>query len=186
MVWIQTYTGRQFHVMEPRVEEVHHEDIAHALSLLCRYNGHVDRFYSVAEHCVILSHVVPPEAQLWALLHDAGEAYVGDMSRPLKQHMQAFIGAEFRVLLRIVEHFKLTAWFLDQDNAPARAAVHEADARILLNERAALMPRATHDWAVDKLEPLDLSEHPVEGWPPRKAERVYLARLGELVDLHSL
>lgn len=180
MTWIQTYTGRQFHVMEPRADEVHHEDIAHALSLLCRFNGHVDRFYSVAEHCLILSHVLPPEAQLWGLLHDAGEAYVGDMSRPLKQHMQDFIGAEFRVLLRIIEYFGLVPWFMDEGSHAVREMVHEADTRILLNERAALMSMAQHNWSVDGLEPLDLGEHPIMGWPPRKVERLYLERLQEL------
>lgn len=182
MTWIQTYTGRQFHVMEPRAQEVHREDIAHALSLLCRFNGHVDRFYSVAEHCFILSHVVSPKAALWALLHDAAEAYVGDMTRPLKQQMQSFIDVEFAVILRIIEHFKLTEWFANGALTDEVQEVHEADARILLNERAALMPRATHNWSVDGLEPLDLAESPIVGWPPRKIERLYLQRLEELLE----
>jgi hypothetical protein len=94
--WMQTFTGRQFFPMDPRPEEVDPTDIAHALSLLCRYNGHVDRFYSVAEHCVHLSYVVPPEHALWALLHDATEAYVGDMISPLKIHMPGYRAAEDR------------------------------------------------------------------------------------------
>lgn len=53
--WMQTYTGRRFYPLDPRPDEIDPEDIAHALSLLCRYGGHVDRFYSVAEHCVLMS-----------------------------------------------------------------------------------------------------------------------------------
>ena len=62
--WMQTYTGRQFWPIDPRANEVHIEDIAHALSMMCRYNGHCRTFYSVAEHSVLVSQHVPPEHAL--------------------------------------------------------------------------------------------------------------------------
>ena len=74
--WIQTYTGRQFWPLDPRIEDIDIHDIAHALSHQCRYSGHCLRFYSVAEHSVLLSHHVAGEHMLWALLHDAWEAYL--------------------------------------------------------------------------------------------------------------
>src|SRR5690349_19702773 len=105
--WMQTFTGRRFYPLDPKVEDIDPTDIAHALSLICRYGGHVTRFYSVAEHCVLLSHAVSPENALWALLHDATEAYVGDMVRPLKQHMPAYRDVEDRLMLVIADRFGL-------------------------------------------------------------------------------
>ncbi len=83
--WICTYTGKTFHLLLPRQEEICIEDIAHQLSLLCRFNGCCRQFYSVAEHSIRVSNIVPDRLKLSALLHDAHEAYVGDMTRPLKQ-----------------------------------------------------------------------------------------------------
>ena len=85
--WIQTYTGLAFDLVEPSPGSVDVEDIAHALSLLCRYTGHCAWFYSVAQHSILVSEIVAataPELALAALLHDAEEAYVGDWSSPLK------------------------------------------------------------------------------------------------------
>lgn len=82
--WIQTFSGRQFFPLEPRVEDVCIEDIAHGLSNLCRYAGHCECFYSVAQHCLLVSRVVPREHALRGLLHDASEAYLIDVPRPIK------------------------------------------------------------------------------------------------------
>lgn len=85
--WMQTYTGRRLFPMDPSPADVDIIDIAHALSMQCRYNGHVRRFMSVAEHCVLISENVPAQDALWGLLHDATEAYVGDMIRPLRDQV---------------------------------------------------------------------------------------------------
>lgn len=167
--WMQTFTGRQFWPMDPRPDEVDPSDIAHALSMLCRYNGHVDRFYSVAEHCVLMSEAVAPEHALWALLHDATEAYVGDMVRPLKRHMPDYVAAEDRVMAVIGERFGLTG------SMPAE--VKDADNRILLTERAALLSTPPAPWGLEHLEPLPVH---VVGWDPFYAEARYLDRLYEL------
>src|SRR5258708_302056 len=82
--WMQTYTGRAYWPADPRAEDVCIEDIAHALSLLCRYTGHCKRFYSVAEHSILISQVVPPEYAFFGLMHDAQEAYINDLARPIK------------------------------------------------------------------------------------------------------
>ncbi|MBF0612521.1 MAG: hypothetical protein HQL55_15470, partial [Magnetococcales bacterium] len=77
--WIQTFTGRQFWPLAPVLEHIHVQDIAHALSLLCRFNGHCQKFYSVAEHSLHVATILPPELAGWGLLHDASEAYLADL-----------------------------------------------------------------------------------------------------------
>lgn len=166
--WMQTYTGRRFFPLDPRPEDVDPVDIAHSLSMQCRYNGHSRKFMSVAEHCVLISQVVTPTNALWALLHDATEAYVGDMIRPLKLHMPEYRAVEDRVMLAIAERFGLDPMM--------PAEVHAADRRILLDERAALFDRPAGDWQIDG-EPFGVT---IRAWRPREARRQYLKRLSEL------
>lgn len=168
--WMQTFTGRKFFPLAAQVEDVDPTDIAHALSLICRYGGHVRRFYSVAEHCVLMSYAVPPADALWALLHDATEAYIGDMVRPLKQHMPEYRAVEDRLMTVIAARFGLAT-----DVMPV--SVKDADNRILLDERAALLSEPPEAWQQDHLAPLGV---PVMGWMPRLAEWNYLDRLAEL------
>lgn len=91
--WIQTFTGIKFFPLDPKLDDIHIVDIAHSLSKQCRFNGHTNRFYSVAEHSVLMVRRFlsrsTPEAKLTALLHDASEAYLSDIPRPLK-HLPEF------------------------------------------------------------------------------------------------
>ena len=167
--WMQTFSGAKFWPLAPRSNEVHGVDIAHALAHVCRYGGHSLRFYSVAEHCVALSRAVSPGAALWALLHDAAEAYVGDMVRPLKRQLPEFADAEDRVLVAIADRFSL------RGGIPAE--VHEADNRIILTERAEFMAPTPDRWMEEGLEPLPVQLH---GWTPAQAEAEYLQRLVDL------
>ena len=107
--WMQTYTGRQFWPLDPRPEDVHIEDIAHALAMLCRFGGHATAFYSVAQHSVLVSRIVSQEYALIGLLHDAAEAYIGDMVRPLKHanQMHEYRRAEERISRAIAERYGL-------------------------------------------------------------------------------
>lgn len=168
--WMQTYTGEKFYPLDPRPEEVNEQDIAHALSLICRYGGHSLAFYSVAEHCVLLSLAVPSEFALWALLHDAAEAYVGDMVRPLKRMLPHYSVIEDGVLAAILRRF-------DVEVGPIPDEVKEADNRIILTERAAVMQHTEEQWAESGLEPLPVA---ISCWDPGYAERRYLQRLEEL------
>lgn len=178
--WMQTFTGKRFYPLDPRPEDIDPRDIAHALSLLCRYNGHIDRFYSVAEHCVLMSRVMPNDTlALEALLHDGSEAYCGDMVRPLKHtaEMAPYRVAEDRVMDALAIRFGLST---DASGVHHKSPeVQDADTRILLTERTALMNnyKASDRWSVDGMAALDVT---IEAWNPDVAERAYLDRLVEL------
>jgi uncharacterized protein len=175
--WMLTFTGRQFYPMSPHRDDIDLLDIAHALSMLCRYNGHVDRFYSVAEHCCLMSdQFVDLELARWALLHDATEAYVGDMIRPLKLNMPEYRRVEDRVMVAIADRFGLPAEVFPWEMPKA---VKNVDTRILLTERNALMSnyRQSPHWAMEGMEPVDT---PIFAWSPVEAEAEYLRRASVL------
>lgn len=170
--WLQTWSGRAFYVLDPSPADVCVPDIAHALSQLCRYGGHTKRFYSVAEHCVHVSRAVPAIDALWALFHDASEAYLGDVVRPLK-HARALVGyrdVEARVQEAICDALLLS---------PVEPeSVERADKAILYDERRALMADPPLPWALGESGPGVGAI--IEGWPPARAEAEFLARYGEL------
>lgn len=129
--WIQTFSGRAFHYNDPRPEEVHIEDIAQALSQQCRFAGQTSRFYSVAEHSVLVSRqFADPELRMVGLLHDATEAYILDLPKPLKELLPAYEEYEDRLWKVIAAKYGLP------DVIPE--AVHEVDMRMLLTERPVL------------------------------------------------
>lgn len=167
--WMQTYTGRAFYPMNPQPEEVHPTDIAHALGMICRYGGHCVRFYSVAEHCVLMSYAAAPEDALWALLHDAGEAYLGDMVTPLKRQIPSY-RARTAVMAAVRARYGLTGACPDW--------VKEADRRIVVDERAELLSPSVLPWtSLEGVPPLGVR---ITGWDPEEAKARYLTRLAEL------
>lgn len=161
--WMETFTGKMFWPMDPRPEEIDIRDIAHALSNACRYAGHVQRFYSVAEHCVLMSRCfVTADDAKWALLHDASEAYLVDVPRPVKPYLPGYREAEKAVMLAVCRRFGLA------DLMPA--AVHSADNRILCDERAQAMSASGLLWNLAG-PPLGVT---LEFWAPEVAERHFL------------
>jgi hypothetical protein len=180
--WMQTFTGRQFYPLDPRPEDIDVFDIAHALGYQCRYGGHARRFYSVAEHCILMSVFMPTrELALYALLHDAAEAYVVDVPRPLKRHLAGYAEIEDKVLTVIFEKLGVP---YERHQAPLGhhrllrfpAEVTEADNRILMDERAQLLSTPPAPWALE-LEPLGIG---IDCLPPHRAAEAYLARLESL------
>jgi hypothetical protein len=166
--WMQTATGRQFWPMDPRPHEVFIEDIAHALSMICRFGGHCRRFYSVAEHSVLISRAAAPEHKRWALLHDAPEAYIGDQIRPLKKHLAAYREAEQKIMRAICVRFGL---HLDRP-----ASVKALDLALLMDERDQAMTEPPAAWDVE-VEPLGVQ---LEFWNPARAEREFLRAFKKL------
>lgn len=116
---IRTFTGRYVDPFDPKPDDIVIEDIAHALSNLCRFGGHTKRFYSVAEHSVLCAMLVPGEHKLAALLHDASEAYLVDIPTPIKNRLPGYVKAEDRLMKVIADKFGF--------QYPFSAEVKEAD-----------------------------------------------------------
>lgn len=165
---MNTATGRVFWPMDPWPQEVFIEDIAHALSMTCRYGGHCQRYYSVAEHSYIISHHVPKEDALWGLLHDASEAYLSDIIRPAKRFIAGYKEAEDRLMLAICSRFGL-----DPAMPPS---VKTADNAILADEMRALIKPAA-PW--DLPDPNGLGAW-LNCWTPMTAKAAFLRRFNEL------
>ena len=168
MSWIQTFTGTKFYPTKPNPADIHIADIAHALSHMCRYGGHCSEFYSVAEHSVILSRVVPREDALWALLHDATEAYLVDVPRPVKKELTNYREIEAGLEVAVAMKFGL--------QLPIPESVKHADNAILADEMSALMPNPPDCWE-DLPPPLGVW---VPLWGPKDAEVAFLTRFKEL------
>ena len=107
---ITTYTGIDFKPLEPEAEKIAIEDIAHSLSLLCRANGHYEEFYSVAAHCIncydeACARSQTARVKLACLLHDAAEAYISDIPRPVKNDLAGIDEIEERIISLVYEKF---------------------------------------------------------------------------------
>lgn len=166
--WMQTHSGRRFYPLDPRPEDVCIGDIAHALAHLCRFGGHSKHFYSVAEHSVLTSLVVPPEHALHALLHDATEAYCVDVPRPLKRGLgAAYATIEHRIWGAIAHALGVGVVLPD--------CVKAADDAVLLAERDVLFDHPL-TWSV----PGKAADVRVLGLQPDAAKRLFMARYVEL------
>lgn len=170
--WMQLYSGKQFWPMDPRADEIEIEDIAHSLSMQCRYAGHCIRFYSVAEHSVLLARYFldkgNPEVALYALLHDASEAFLVDVPRPIKPFLPGYKEAEARVMAAVCDRFGLP-----HEMPPE---VHGADSAIIGNERENMRPCVAEWYAAG--EPLAGVE--LFYWTPEKAEAAFLSCFREI------
>lgn len=170
--WIRTYSGARYYPAAPRPEDVRIVDIAHHLSMLCRFTGAVRRFYSVAEHSVLVSRMVHPDLAFQALMHDATEAYINDIASPLKRSwlMWGYRRIERRNWLAIAK------WFRLPENL--HPDVHAADRAALDAEEAALM--YCDPWAADTPQQAILTSAEVRCLAPEIAERAFLDRFYDL------
>ena len=175
--FVHCRSGRIVDPLDFGVEDVLIEDVAHALSNQCRFQGHTDGFYSVAQHAVICSLVVAPGFELDALLHDASEYVLQDMARPLKTHPslgQAYRGAEKRIQKCIATRYGLR-W-------PEPAEVKHADHIVFATEVRDLMDsgQLLLRWVTEfEIAGLEMEEK-IVGWSPRRARREFLERFHQL------
>jgi hypothetical protein len=173
--YILTHSGVKFILRSSGVDGFKLGDIAHSLSMQCRYTGHTKLFYSVAEHCVLMSrYVEDPDCKIVALYHDAVEAYVGDLATPLKQCLP-----EYKVIEEEVEQ-RLFTWLGYNPPPRVKKLVKMLDTRIMLRERNVLLPDRGH-WIEDEVvTPLDID---IECWSPARAKKEYLKQADKMMTL---
>lgn len=176
MTWIQTHSGRKFDLGAPDPSSVRIDDIAQHLSLTNRFNGATREPYSVAQHSCLVSDACPREYRLQGLLHDAAEAYVGDLTRPLKICLEqlggrhAFDATYQRVTTAIEQALGVDLVLLPPE-------VKTCDDILLATERRDLMATAPEPWA---WLPPPLEER-IQVWDWKHARRQFLARFDALM-----
>jgi uncharacterized protein len=174
--YLQTVSGRWVNPFDPDPSQLDAGDIARALANQCRFGGHCRVFYSVAQHSVLVSELVEQnggdaEDAFAALMHDATEAYLGDMPHPLKHRSPlgaAFKAAEDRLEWALREHFAIK---------PDVPEIKRVDRALLATERRAF---SDEDWfwpELEGVEPLDLE---LTAWPPDEAAAAFSRRYAEL------
>jgi hypothetical protein len=136
---ITTHSGFLFDFNEPEEAIFSIADIAHALSHICRFAGHTREFYSVAQHSVLVADQLPPHLKLAGLLHDAAEAFLGDVSSPLKAMLPDYRAIEARVEAVVLQQFGLAPTLPPE--------VKAVDLAVLVTEQRDLMPGRAADWA---------------------------------------
>lgn len=172
--WLTTYTGRRFYVLSATADDILIEDIAHALSNICRYGGHCKIFYSVAEHCVRLSMMVEGQrSKLLALLHDAAEAYIGDIPTLLKHYwLPQVLDVEARLLDLILSKYGV-------HDRPGCSEMIKHEYVLLAAEVRDLVTGGHLGWYLP--EPPDPGQ--IVPWSSVMAEQAYLRAFDELITV---
>lgn len=177
--YVETVSGRKFYFLDPQPEDFDIHDIAHALSMNCRYTGHSNKFYSVAEHCWQASRFLgdqPVEVQLAALLHDGSEAYITDIASPIKQHLPDYKKMEDNIMGRLFEKYGL--------KYPFDSIIKFADLSMLSIEAKHLLTSGGDTWDMWKTikRPMpDQCFRPI-GFQPKQAKALFLEKFYELTD----
>ncbi|WP_114152805.1 phosphohydrolase [Chromobacterium haemolyticum] len=157
---IQTVSGRYVDLLHPSPSDIEIHDIAHHLAHLCRFGGACRQFYTVAEHSVRVAAILPPRLKLAGLLHDATEAYVGDVVTPLKKILPTYQYTEGLVAAAVEARFRL------QLSPADRGEIRRADLVLLATERRDLMPHDGSEWPVlagvaplpERIKPLSIEQ----------------------------
>jgi len=169
--WKETYTGRKYWPLHPSPDDVCIEDIAHQLSLTCRFNGACSEFYSVAQHSVLVSSYCNIEDEMVGLMHDAAEIYLSDIPSPVKAQLVGFKQIEEMNMRAIAARFGFL-W-------PMPGYVKDIDRRMLATEKRDLMKKGSFEWgSLSGVDPYDIEIMPVE---PEEAEADFLAEFERIV-----
>ncbi len=163
--FIVTYPSlAQVYPTNPSPDDIHIEDIAHHLSMICRFNGGTKWHYSVAQHSVLVSYMVSQQNQFAALMHDSAEAYMCDLVSPIKKAIKDYSKYEEALLKMICEKYRCTY--------PIPEEVHKADLEVRVKEQFVL--RGVTDLCAD------MSAVEIEPWTPAEAEQRWMSRFDEL------
>ena len=179
--WIWTHSGLKVHLLNPLTEEVSLADIAFSLARMCRFNCHCE-WYSVAEHCVLASQLAPPGLELVALLHDAHEYVIGDLTRPLTASLPVGSSTDISVLKSILDDAIMLRFGLPAVNGTVARQLREIDDRLLATECLALLGKeALREWGLTADPYKHLRLH---CWERDQAAREFLNRF-ESLTIHA-
>ena len=183
--WISTQAVKQFNFINPKVEDIHILDIARALSNICRFGGHTSSFYSVAEHSIITAEILEQKnankiTVLAGLLHDATEAYMGDMPRPIKGSLPQHILEGYRIRFLMLSEFITFERFQLVDDEDSKDMVDwqlisEIDRRLCITEAKALGL-----WNLDWSDQGDSLPFNLHLWTSAEAEHLFVVNFTEL------
>jgi len=181
--WIVTASGKQFFPFNPDIESIDIKDIAHALSNMCRFSGHTVRFYSVAQHSVIVSRMLINDEQdgvqnrllrLAGLLHDAAEAYTFDCPSPILRSFLELKDLQDNLLTLVAKKFDIPPGLIFSRQ------VYISDMRTLMTEKRDLITAHPQSWEID-FEPFKIS--PIKPMLPSEAEEDFLTEFNEIMNL---
>ncbi len=176
--WLQTHSGRAFPLVDPEPDDVRWPDVVFALAHINRYTGHVG-CYSVAQHSCLVGEQLPKEWKLYGLLHDAHEAFVGDISTPLKKTLKLIYGISLWGVTDSVDRsIYLAAGLMHPVPETIRDAVKIADERALITERRDLMREPPRSWGEHYENVLPLPEKIVRWTPEQAVARFAMALSG--------
>lgn len=165
MTSILTNSGFYFDYSDPEGSNINIFDIASALSKICRFAGHCKSFYSVAQHSVLVSTILPPYLKIPGLLHDATEAYLVDIPSPLKSMLNDYKKIEERVEKVIASRFNLSL--------PMSPLVKEADLILLATEQRDLLNKHNMDeWEITR--GVMRLQNVIYPWSSEEAEAAFL------------
>jgi len=170
--WIQTFTLKKFYPLDPHIDDICIEDIAHALSNQCRFSGHINRFYSVSNHSLLVSYICDFKDALHGLLHDASEAYLVDIPKPLKESGEFEAYKKFEKKLQDLIYLKFG---LSQEEPES---VKQADKILLATESRDLFNGFHKDWR-HQVNPLPFRINPLS---PEASKTAFLDRFKELYE----
>lgn len=175
MSWMKTYTGIKFYPLDTKPCDINIIDIAHALSLNCRWGGHISDYFSVAQHSYHVSEILPNELKLWGLLHDAAEAYISDIPRPAKQYLPEYYKLEDSILKTVMEKYN-QPWPMPQEVLDADNILLTTEARDLMNVNL----EKDSDFLSISAVPL---KEKIVPWSSDKAKAMFLERFYELMSI---
>ena len=167
--WIETYKGHKFYFLEPEKSNIDIRDIAHSLAYTCRFGGHTNKFYSVAEHSVLVSYLALDP--LAGLMHDASEAYIADIASPIKDYLVNYREMEYNIMSAIHKQFGITV--TDEED------IKDCDAVQLKTEATYLLPSKGLAW---KDQYPTKRKHGIRPYcfTPEEAEKAFLQRYDEV------
>ena len=171
--WIQAYpSNKKVHFLTPIPDEIDIDDIAHHLSNICRFNGGISKTYSVAEHSLHVSRLVSPHLALAGLLHDASEAYIGDVVKQQKEHFGNYKYIENNLMEVIAAKFNLKCNFWKHSE------IKKVDERLAFTE-AKKLGKDISQWPTKQIP---YSDDVIQCFTPRIARSEFLSRFWSIYD----